>query len=480
MKEGLESENTGGKYMFTFSIDDYKYNHIHFIGIGGVSMSGLAEILVAQGYKVSGSDMNNSQLVDRLKSLGIDIYIGHSKDNIKDADLVVYTDAISMDNEELLEAINRNITTIDRATFLGALMKNYKNSIAVSGTHGKTTTTSMIATILNHSDEEPTILLGGQLDEIGGNVKLGSRDILITEACEYKGNILKFFPNIAIILNMEEEHLDYYKNIDHIVDTFIRYSNNVMANGHLIINVDDKNAKRVIENTNAQVITFGINNKADYSAENISFDAKGYPAFMVNKRCESLFPVKLNVMGVHNIYNALASIAAADLLGIPLETIVNSLETFKGTHRRLEFKGYINGIRIIDDYAHHPTEIRASLTALRNTTENKIWCIFQPHTYTRTKMMLNEFANSFSDADKVIIPDIYAAREKDNGLVHSRDLVKALVDKGVDAKYISSFENIEDFILNNAQKGDVVVTMGAGNVYRIGEKLLNSDKKEAI
>ena len=227
--------------------------------------------------------MNNSQLVDRLKSLGIDIYIGHSKDNIKDVDLVVYTDAISMDNEELLEAINRNITTIDRATFLGALMKNYKNSIAVSGTHGKTTTTSMIATILNHSDEEPTILLGGQLDEIGGNVKLGSRDILITEACEYKGNILKFFPNIAIILNMEEEHLDYYKNIDHIVDTFIRYSNNVMANGHLIINVDDKNAKRVIENTNAQVITFGINNKADYSAENISFDAKGYPAFMVNK-----------------------------------------------------------------------------------------------------------------------------------------------------------------------------------------------------
>jgi len=472
--------NTGGNYMFTFSIDEHKFNHIHFIGIGGVSMSGLAEILISEGYKVSGSDMNNSPTLDRLRALGSNIYIGHSKENIKDADLVIYTDAISMNNEELKEAINKNITTIDRATFLGALMSNYKSSIAVSGTHGKTTTTSMIATILNNSDKDPTILLGGQLDEIGGNVKLGSKDILLTEACEYKGNILKFFPNIAVILNMEEEHLDYYKNIDHIIDTFIQYSNNIKTDGYLVINIDDKNAKKVIENTKAKVITFGINNKADYSAENISFDSKGYPSFMLNNKCKSLYPIQLSVMGIHNIYNALASIAVAEILDIPIETVTNSLKMFKGTHRRLELKGYINGIKIIDDYAHHPTEIKASLKALRNITDNNIWCIFQPHTYTRTKLLLDSFSEAFSDADKVIIPDIYAAREKDNGLVHSKDLVNALIEKGVDAKYISSFENIEDYIMNNAKKGDIVVTMGAGNVYKIGEDLLNSNKKEAI
>lgn len=466
--------------MFTFYLDEHKYNHIHLIGIGGISMSGLAEILISKGYKVSGSDMHVSSTIDRLKSLGADIYIGHSKDNIKDADLVIYTDAIAKDNEELLEAINKNIVTVDRATFLGALMKNYNNSIAVSGTHGKTTTTSMIATILNSSDEDPTILLGGLLDEIGGNVKLGSNNILLTEACEYKGNITKFFPNIAVILNMEEEHLDFYKNIDHIVNTFIQYSNNIKAGGYLVINVDDKNAKKVIENTNTKVVTFGIKEKADYTAEKISFDSNGYPMFMLNIRRKSLYPVKLSVMGFHNIYNALASIAVADILNIPIETIINSLQRFKGTHRRLELKGYVNGIRIIDDYAHHPTEIKASLSALRNTTKNKIWCIFQPHTYSRTKMLLDEFAKSFSNADKVIIPDIYAAREKDNGIVHSTDLVNALKNNGVDAEYISSFENIENYILNNAKKGDVVVTMGAGNVYKIGENLLESNKKEAI
>ncbi len=466
--------------MFIFSIDEHKYKHIHLIGIGGVSMSGLAEILLSKGYKVSGSDMDNSPTVDKLRTLGAEIYIGHSKENIKDAELVIYTDAISKDNEELLEAIDRNITTVDRATFLGALMRNYKNSIAVSGTHGKTTTTSMLATILSKSSKDPTILLGGQLDEIGGNVRLGNNDILLTEACEYKGNITKYFPNIAIILNMEEEHLDYYKNIEHIVDTFIQYANNVVSSGYIVINIDDKNARKVIENTKANIVTFGINERADYSAENISFDSNGYPMFMLNRKREALYPVKLKVMGVHNIYNALASIAVADILDIPIETIITGFETFKGTHRRLELKGYVKGIRIIDDYAHHPTEIKASLSALRKSTNSTIWCIFQPHTYTRTKMLLKEFAKSFSQADKVIVPDIYGAREKDNGIVHSTDLVKALIDNGVDAQYISSFESIEDYILNNAKKGDVVVTMGAGNVYKIGESLLEADKKEAI
>lgn len=481
LKEENELENIGGKFMFIFSINDHKYRHVHFIGIGGISMSGLAEILLAEGYKVSGSDMNNGPVIERLRSIGADIYIGHNKKNINGADLVIYTDAISNDNEELLEAINnRDITVVDRATFLGALMKNYENPIAISGTHGKTTTTSMVATILNDSHMNPTILLGGQLDEIGGNIKLGDKNILLTEACEYKGNILKFYPNIAVILNMEEDHLDYYKNINHIVNTFAQYAKNIKENGNLIINVDDKNHKKVIGNTNANIITFAINNKADYTAENISLTEDGFPRFMLNKKSECLYPVKLSVMGIHNIYNALASIAVADTLGIPMDVILSSIEKFKGTHRRLEFKGFINGIKIIDDYAHHPTEIKASLKALRNSTQNKIWCIFQPHTYSRTKLLLDSFAESFSDANKVIVPDIYAAREKDNGIIHSINLVEALIKNGTDAEYISSFENIESYILSNAKSGDVVVTMGAGNVYKIGEDLLENNKKEAI
>lgn len=466
--------------MFEFCINDHKYSHVHFIGIGGISMSGLAEILLTEGYKVSGSDMNNSYIIERLKTLGADIYIGHDKDNINGSDLVVYTDAISKDNEELVTSLQNNIPTVDRATFLGALMKNYENSIAVSGTHGKTTTTSMIATILNRSLLNPTILLGGQLDEIGGNVKLGTKKYLLTEACEYKGNILKYFPTIAIILNMEEEHLDYFHNIDHIVDTFTQYVENIKEDGYLIINTDDYNSKKVIRNTKANIITFGLNSKSDYSAENISFTSEGYPKFMLNIKGESLYPVKLSVMGTHNVYNALASICATHTLGIPINTIIKSIEEYKGTHRRLEMKGIINGIKIVDDYAHHPTEIKASLKALRNSTNNKIWCIFQPHTYTRTKMLLNSFAESFSEADRVIIPDIYAAREKDNGIVHSTHLVEALVKNGIDAEYISSFESIEDYILKNAKKGDTVVTMGAGNVYTIGEALLESSEKEAI
>ncbi len=466
--------------MFTFCINDHKYSHVHFIGIGGISMSGLAEILITEGYKVSGSDANNSYIVERLKKLGADIYINHSRDNIKDADLVVYTDAISNDNEELMKALDDNIPTVDRATFLGALMKNYTNSIAVSGTHGKTTTTSMMATILNRSTLDPTILLGGQLNEIGGNVRLGSREHILTEACEYKGNILKYFPTMAIILNMEEDHLDYFRNIDHIVDTFMDYSRNIQDNGYLIINADDANAEKITNSTNVNIITFAINSKADYTAENISFSPEGYPKFMLNIKGESLYPVQLSVMGTHNVYNALASIAATHLLGVPIETILDSIKNYHGVQRRLEVKGIVNGVKIIDDYAHHPTEIQASLEALQNSTKGNIWCVFQPHTYTRTKLLLDSFAKSFSKADKVIIPDIYAAREKDTGLIHSTDLVDALVKKGIDARYISSFEDIENYLLEKAKSGDVIVTMGAGNVYTIGDAMLESSEKEAI
>lgn len=470
--------------MFNFDLNDHKYNHVHFIGIGGISMSGLAEILLTKGYKVTGTDAKASPIIQRLRKLGADIYIGHNQNNINGADLIIYTDAISPDNEELIAAQESGIPTTDRATFLGALMLNYKNSIAVSGTHGKTTTTSMIASITNHGTLDPTILLGGQLDEIGGNVKLGSDEYILTEACEYKGNILKYYPTMAIILNIDEDHLDYFKDMNHIVDTFIGYGRNLKEDSFLIINKDDLHAQRVIENTKAQVITFGIENSANYRAENITFSDEGYSNFILNINGKEHWPVRLNVMGRHNIYNALASMAAAHLQGLDIQDIIKHISLYGGVHRRLELKGYIGGIKILDDYAHHPTEIKATLEALKDSSNGDVYCIFQPHTFTRTKILLDSFSESFINAKQVIITDIYAAREYDNGEIHSKDLVNAINNKTSNAIYIGSFEEVESYLLNNVRKGDTILTMGAGNVYLIGESLLehdnNKDKKAAV
>lgn len=466
--------------MFSFNIKEHNFNHVHFIGIGGISMSGLAEILLVEGYVVSGSDKDNSLIVDKLQKQGAKIYIGHNAKNILGADLVVYTDAISKDNVELLEAKKLDICTVDRGTFLGELMKNYKKSIAVSGTHGKTTTTGMLATILNRTDLDPTILLGGELDEIGGNVKIGSNNLVLTEACEYKGNILKYQPTMAIILNMEEDHLDYFKDINHIVDTFAQYASDISKDGYLVINIDDENSQKIIDSSKCNIVTFGVNNKADYTAENITFTKDGYPKFVLNKKGREKYLVTLNVMGIHNIYNALATFAVTDTYGIPIEYVIDSIKNYTGTHRRLENKGSINDVKIIDDYAHHPTEIKMSLKALKNATKNRLWCVFQPHTFSRMKLLLEKFSESFYDADKVIITDIYAARELDTGMVHSRDLVDLLIKKGVDTVYIESFENIKEYLLSNVEEGDVIVTMGAGNIYKLGELILQDNKMKAI
>ncbi|HAE91075.1 MAG TPA: UDP-N-acetylmuramate--L-alanine ligase, partial [Tissierella sp.] len=306
-----------------------------------------------------------------------------------------------------------------------------------------------------------TILLGGQLDEIGGNVKLGSKDYILTEACEYKGNILKYFPTMAIILNVDADHLDYFRNMDHILETFIQYSKNLDENSYLLINIDDISSQKIISSTKAKVITFGITGNPDYKAENITFSPEGYPSYTLKVNGE-LHSIKLNVMGIHNVYNSLASIVAAHIYGISMEEIQKNISIYTGVHRRLELKGYYKGVKIIDDYAHHPTEIRATLNALKNSTTGDIYCVFQPHTYTRTKLLLDNFAESFTEADKVIITDIYAAREIDNGLIHSKDLANAIFNNGSDAVYLGSFEEVEDYLLNNAKENDIILTMGAG------------------
>ena len=464
--------------MFEFSIDKNQYPKIHFIGIGGVSMSGLAEILLNNGYKVSGSDRSDSKTIKKLRSLGAEIYIEQAAGNINNPDLVIYTDAIAKDNDELQRALELGVPVVDRATFLGALMKNYETSVGISGTHGKTTTTSMLSIILNNSPLDPTILLGGELDEIGGNIRLGTRDLILTEACEYKGNILKYFPKIAVILNIDEDHLDFFKSLDHIRDTFVQYAANLSSDSTLIINLDDPSAEAVIAASPANVITFGIESDADFKIENIAFSEKGYPSFSLNYKNIESYDIELNVMGVHNIYNSVASIIAAKTIGLSMDLIAKNIKLYKGVARRLELKGYYNGVKLIDDYAHHPTEIRATLSAIRKSTSGKIYCIFQPHTFTRTKLLLKSFSEAFSEADKVIITDIYAAREKDNGIVHSRNLNDAIKKNGIDATYIKEFEDIRDYLISNIQEEDVVITMGAGNVYSILDLILDLKKSQ--
>lgn len=458
--------------MNNFNIDEHKYSHIHFIGVGGISMSAIAEILLSNNYKVSGSDRKASSITDHLSELGATIYLNHSSENIKDADLVLYTDAISLDNEELNAAIKAKIDIVDRATFLGQLMKNYKTSIAVSGTHGKTSTTSMLTNILLKSDHNPTILLGGQLDEIGGNVKIGSRDLLLTEACEYRANVLKYFPTTSIILNIDEDHLDFFDNIEHIISTFKGLVKNLTSNDLLILNIDDKYVNSLIPESKARIITCAINSNADYQAKNISLDFS-YPEYDLYKYGEFLTHIKLSVLGEHNIYNSLCAIAAAMENGFELTDIKSGLENYSGVHRRLEYKGEYNGAKVIDDYAHHPTEIKASLKALKNTCEGKLYCVFQPHTFTRTKILLDSFSESFNDTDLTIITDIYAAREKDYGDIHSKTLMTAINEKGSKAIYIKEFPKIVEYLKTVLQPKDIVVTMGAGDVYKIGDLLLN-------
>ena len=458
--------------MFEINIDDSKYKNIFFIGIGGISMSALAELMLYKGYKVYGSDRMPSINTEKLEKNGATIYYEHKKEHIENMDLVIFTDAISFDNEEYMAAVKEKIDLVDRATFLGAIMKNYKKSIAVSGTHGKTTTTSMITEIIKDLDLNPTIMLGGQLKDIDGNIKIGDENLFLTEACEYKANILKYFPTTEIILNIDEDHLDYFDNIDHIIRTFKGYVDNLHADDYVILNVDDENVDTLFPIDNCKVFTFGIKNDADLRAKNIDFSEDGFPTYDLYLKGKKICHVELSVLGRHNVLNSLAAIAATYVNNIPIEDAIIGLKNYKGVERRLEEKGYYKGTKIMDDYAHHPTEIKSSIHAIKNACKGKLYTIFQPHTYTRTKLLLDAFANSFDESDVIIITDIYAAREKDYGDIHSKTLRDAISDHRDNAFYISGFEDIVKFIKENIKKDDVVVTMGAGDVYKIGEMIL--------
>ncbi|MBM7582610.1 UDP-N-acetylmuramate--alanine ligase [Caldicoprobacter guelmensis] len=455
-------------------IDDLKGCHVHFVGIGGISMSGLAEILLKRGYTVSGSDLKDSHIIQRLNEKGARIYIGHSPSNVEGAHLVVHTAAVKADNPEIQEAYKRSIPVIDRATLLGQIMESYPYSIGVSGSHGKTTTTSMLSTILLHANLDPTILVGGELDTIGGNVRIGSSPYFITEACEYVESFLHFKPYIAIILNIDADHLDYFRDINHIYQAFSKFAQLVPQDGYVVGCADDPLVKKLLSEVKGNVISYGINGPSDWQACDIYYKDLGTASFKAYYKGKYMGDISLAVPGKHNVYNALASAAAAHVLGVPFEIIQDALKTYRGTHRRLEFKGKMGEVTIIDDYAHHPTEIKATLETVKNYPHNRIWCVFQPHTYSRTKKLFNEFVQAFKQADLLIITDIYAAREKDTGEVHSRNLAQAISQAGQPCIYMQSFDEIANYLKENASPGDIVITMGAGDVYRIGDMLVTS------
>lgn len=457
-----------------YQINFTKPIKVHFIGIGGISMSGLAEILLEAGFKVSGSDMKQSALTDKLAGNGAEISIGQRAENIKDPELVVYTAAIHPDNPEYAEAVRKGIPMLSRAQLLGEIMTNYNVAVNIAGTHGKTTTTSMLSEILIKAKKDPTVSVGGLLDAIGGNLRNGSRDYFVAEACEYTNSFLSFHPTIAVILNVEADHLDFFKDIDDIRNSFRKFVLTLPQDetGCLIINGDIKDRAFFTEGTGCDVITFGLNDDCDYTAHDISLDEYARPSYTLVRRGEELCRIELKVHGKHNVVDSLAAVAAADRVGVSINDIREALADFEGVKRRFEHKGSVNGCEILDDYAHHPQEIEATLKAAKQCRHNRLYVVFQPHTYTRTKALLGDFASALLNADEVILADIYAAREVNTVGVSASDIAELINARGGKAVHIPDFEEIKKYILNNVKDGDMLITMGAGNVVDIADQLV--------
>ena len=450
-----------------------KYKHIHLIGIGGVSMSGIAEILHHFGLFVTGSDCTKSRITDRLASHGIFVSIGHSTSLVEKADLVIYSAAISKDDPELVCARNRNITVIERADFVGFLTRIYNDTIGISGTHGKTTTTSMISLCFIEAGLDPNIQVGAYLKQINGNYRVGNSDYFILEACEYVESFLKFNPKSSIVLNIDNDHLDYFKTFDNIKKAFEKYVSLLPRDGLLVTNADDVNCLDLRKNTYARVVTFGIkNDKANFIARNITFDSNGFPKFDVYYNNNYFAEIKLSVPGAHNVYNSLACIAMCTNYGIDKYTIKSALRKFSGASRRFELVGSYNNISVYDDYAHHPSEILATSKALQKKNFRQSWVIFQPHTYSRTKELLDDFAKALLDFNNIIITDIYAAREKNTYGISSQDLVRKIESLGKKAVYIQDFDEIATYVKERACPNDIILTMGAGTVVDVSKKIL--------
>ena len=458
------------------------FNHpvsVYFVGIGGCGMSSLAEILTTAGFRVSGSDRSRSVYTDMLESKGITVFYGQRAENITDSiDCAVYTSAVPKDNPEYIALHEMNIPCLTRAQLLGQIMKNYQTPIAVSGTHGKTTTTSMISEILLKAELDPTLSIGGILKAIGGNSRVGSSEYFVAEADEYTNSFLSFFPKIGIILNIEEDHPDFFKDLADIRCSFRKFAELLPADGYLIINNTIPDIKEITKGLPCSVITYGTDPGADYYSSDITYNEVGCPSFTLHSSGHAPRQFSLQVRGEHNVSNTLAAVALADLLSIDSKTVAEALHDYSGADRRFEYKGTVGGVTIIDDFAHHPTEISATLKAAAKYPHKTLWCVFQPHTYTRTKALLKEFAEALTLADQVVLADIYPSREPVSlGAslgIHSEMLQHEIQALGKECHYFPTFDEIENFLLENCINGDLLITMGAGDVLKIGEKLLGN------
>ena len=452
-----------------------KYKNIHMLGIGGVSMSGIAAILKNWGFNVTGSDASDSEAVQNLIKIGIQVTVGHNLEAVANSDIIVHSAAIKNDDPEMVEAKRLNIPTIERADFLGELTRCYTDTICISGTHGKTTTTSMVSLCFVEALKDPSIQVGAFLKQIDGNYKIGNSEYFIIEACEYVESFLKFSPKAEIILNIDNDHLDYFKNFENIKNAFTKYAKLLPSNGLLVLNGDDKNCLDLEKHSSAKTITYGITNKnTNFFAVNIVFDNDGFAEFDVYHNDEFFDRIKLSVPGMHNVLNALACISLCTEYGIDKNAIKSALLKFTGAHRRFEFKGKIKNIAsVYDDYGHHPTEIIATAKSLMNKKYNKSWVVFQPHTYSRTKNLLEDFAKALLNFDNIIILDIYAARETNTYNISSKDLVDKINSLGKNAKYIPDFNKCVSYVKDNIKENDIVMTLGAGTVTQIGPMLVD-------
>lgn len=454
-----------------------KIREIHFVGIGGIGMSGIAEVLLNLGYRISGSDLQASDLTDRLIRMGARIFYGHERANVGNADVVVTSTAVREGNPEVLEARARAIPVIPRAEMLAELLK-MKFSVAVSGSHGKTTTTSMISTILAHGGMDPTMVIGGKLAMIGGNARLGDGEVLVAEADESDGSFLKLLPAVAVITNIDREHLDHYAGIEEIKEAFLKFANLVPFYGTTILCIDDEHVRAILPKIKRRWISYGFSPEAHYRASDIRLEGQG-SRFNLHYGDRLLGPVELQVPGLFNVLNAMASIAVARELEMAFPIIREGIRTYTGVHRRLEIKGEAGGVLVVDDYGHHPTEIRATLRAAREAWPGRrLVVVFQPHRYTRTKALFDEFCGAFGDADVLVITDIYEASEQPIAGVHARPLAEAVEKRGPkNCRYLPGSEDVVCFLMGETAPGDLVVTMGAGNVWKMGMSFLE-EKEE--
>lgn len=436
---------------------------LYFIGIGGINMSSLAHISHIRGFRVGGSDQMQTALTDRLTDAGIEIFYSHEASHIEGYDAIVYTVAIAPDNPEYTAALARGIPCISRADFLGYIMTGYRNRVGVSGMHGKSTCTSMCALSFMHAGGDPTVLSGATLAEMGGAYRIGCEDHFIFEACEYMDSFLDFNPNIAIILNIELDHVDYFKSITQVRRSFSDYAAITGTDGYAVVNGDDDNVRLAMAGYAGTLVTFGLSEGCDYTANNIEY-VSGMASFDVYFRGDYAAHINLSVPGRHNVYNALAAFAAAMICGLDPDTVAEGLSHYLGAGRRMEYKGKWNEVDVYDDYAHHPTEIAVTLGGFRDMGFGRLFCIYQPHTYSRTAALWDDFVSALSTADRVLMVDIYAAREKDTLGVSSSLLAQAIGDK---ADYCASFDNAIAILSAEAQPGDAIIVMGAGTVYRI-------------